>query len=66
MAIAIGHGRAVKRKTLCMPDIIAKQSTVTVNKEDGFFVDRLDLAIDSTCPVSMMRQRKLQRQTSQQ
>jgi len=42
-----------------MPNIIAKRSTVTVNREDGFFVDRLDLAIDSTCLVSMNRQRKL-------
>ena len=60
MAIAIGCGRSVKHKTLCMPDIIAKQSNVIVNREDGFFVDHLDLAIDSTCPVITMKQRKLQ------
>jgi len=36
MVIAIGRGRSVKRKTLCMPNIIAKQSAVTVNKEDVF------------------------------
>jgi len=37
-------------KKLCMPTIISKRSTVTVNREYVFSMDCLDLSNESTCP----------------